>query len=315
MLRKVVLVGAKDGIKTSISLLALMVPISLGITLLDYSGALAFISQWIAPVFKYMGLPGPAAFAFITGALVNCYSAIAIMITLPLSGREITILSLLVLLAHNLPVEVSVQKKAGSSAVFITILRVGAALAAGVALNFLLPAEESIASDAPAAAAVQAGPLSRVFLDWVYGSFLMIIKVLLIIVGLMIMNRFLEETRIVEKVSGVVYPRLFVLGLSRQSAFLWIISNTLGLAYGAGVILAQKRENKISDKDIRELNVSMATCHSILEDTLLFVAIGASLFWVVAPRFLIAAIGVWAYRFIIRLLQGRQNGRPPETAA
>ena len=44
------------------------------------------------------------------------------------------------------------------------------------------------------------------------------------------------------------------------------------------------------------LNRSIAICHSLLEDTLLFVAIGAWALWITMPRLVLAAAAVWGYR-------------------
>jgi hypothetical protein len=37
-------------------------------------------------------------------------------------------------------------------------------------------------------------------------------------------------------------------------------------------------------------------CHSLLEDTVLFLAVGAPLFWITVPRFGLALLAVWIER-------------------
>jgi hypothetical protein len=54
----------------------------------------------------------------------------------------------------------------------------------------------------------------------------------------------------------------------------------------------------ITPRDAQLLNRSIAICHSLLEDTLLFAAIGAWVLWITLPRLVIAAGVVWTYRII-----------------
>ena len=52
-------------------------------------------------------------------------------------------------------------------------------------------------------------------------------------------------------------------------------------------------------------SLSLGISHSLIEDTFLFVAIGASLFWVLVPRMVAAALMVWAYVLVMSFLQPR----------
>jgi spore maturation protein SpmB len=291
--------GGRQGVKNGLSLLVLMVPISFLVAILDWAGGMRIFSQAISPAFNLFGLPGSAALAFVSGALLNCYSAIAIMIALPLSPREITILSLMVLFSHNLPIELSVQKKTGSSILLMLFYRLGAGVLAGVALNLLMPGHvPSMLEPSQARQAVAMVPFSAMLITWTQGSLTLIIKIMLIIMGLMILNQFLKESGVMPYLMELLSPLLKVVGLTKETAYLFIVANTLGLAYGSGVMLGEKQEGRIADKSIRELNVFIATCHSLLEDTLLFVAIGASLFWVTLPRLIVAGCAVWVYRWV-----------------
>ena len=69
-------------------LLKLMIPISLGVTLMQYSGLLAWMAEWINPVFVHFGLPGESAVAFISGATAGTYAGIAAMMAIPLTMKQ-----------------------------------------------------------------------------------------------------------------------------------------------------------------------------------------------------------------------------------
>ncbi|MEN6417168.1 MAG: transporter, partial [Armatimonadota bacterium] len=78
---------------------------------------MAVISGFLAPLMRLIGLPGQAALVFLSGALLNNYSAIAVMGTVALSLRDATILAVMCVICHNLLVETTVMKSAGSSAI------------------------------------------------------------------------------------------------------------------------------------------------------------------------------------------------------
>jgi len=72
---------------------------------------------------------------------MSLYAPIAILATLPLSPREITILAVMCLITHNMIVETAVQSKTGSNYTVMFLLRVVSSFVAAYFLNLLLPAQ------------------------------------------------------------------------------------------------------------------------------------------------------------------------------
>jgi len=101
-------------------------------------------------------------------------------------------------------------------------------------------------------------------------------------------------------------PVMQFMGLSRNSSFLWLVANIIGLTYGSAIIIEQVQEGKISTKDVRQLNNHLAISHSLLEDTSLWVVVGVPLFWVTVPRIALAIIVVWSVRGFERLFNINQ---------
>jgi len=64
----------------------------------------------------------------------------------------------------------------------------------------------------------------------------------------------------------------------------------LGIAYGAGVIIKISKEKALPKADMWFMGLFLATCHAVVEDTLLFVVIGGIGAWIIIPRLLIALI-------------------------
>ena len=64
--------------------------------------------------------------------------------------------------------------------------------------------------------------------------------------------------------------------------------------------MLQEIETKgITSRSANLLNYHIAINHSLLEDTLLFVAIGVPVGWIVIPRIILAIIIVWCLRAIL----------------
>ena len=107
--------GFKKALPTVLWLLSIMVPISLAVTILSWTGVLGWAAKGLVPVFRLVGLPAETALAFLSAVFLNIYSGIAAMASIPLTDRQVTILAMIMLISHNFVVEATVQKKTGSS--------------------------------------------------------------------------------------------------------------------------------------------------------------------------------------------------------
>jgi spore maturation protein SpmB len=125
----------------------------------------------------------------------------------------------------------------------------------------------------------------------------------------MILQNVLKEFKILDIISKIFAPLMRVFGLSSESSFLWFVAQTLGLTYGSAVMIEEVDRNEISTFDANLLNYHIAINHSLLEDTLLFVAIGVPAGWMIAPRLILAIIVVWSVRFLLRLKSNIENKR------
>jgi hypothetical protein len=279
-----------------------MVPISLGAALLRYYGLLGPIASPLAGAFRLLGLSAEGALVFITSVFVNIYSAIAVIGTLSLNLREATILALMCLISHNLIVETSVVRRIGSNGLSMLLIRLGGSIVGAVSLNLLLP--ESLSATMPLggeAAASNAGSLGVMLSFWALDSLRLSGTIVAIVIGLTFLSRILEHYNVVGRISRFFRPVLGALGLPEESAFLWVVANTLGLAYGAAVMFENVEEGKLDREKADLLNHHLVLSHSLLEDTLLFVAIGVGALWITIPRLILAAAVVWGRRAVLYL--------------
>lgn len=285
-------------------LLSIMIPVSLAVTLLKFTGVLEHIAGWMNPMFSLIGLPGDAAFVFITSMALNIYSAIAVISTLPFSERELTILALMCLISHNYFVETAIQKKTGSSAVKITLVRFIYSFIGAYSLNILMPADSGKIITASSGSAELS--IAGIFSSWFYNSLFLIVQIIVIVTLLLILQKILDEFGFIDKLAVILRPLLRVMGLPDSVAFLWIVANTLGLAYGSAIMIEQSESGKLIKEDADLLNHHIGISHSLLEDTLLFVAIGVPALWIIFPRVILATIEVWLLK-LRKLIFGKTN--------
>jgi len=89
--------GSRAGLRTAVWLLSIMIPVSFVVLVLRWSGALAYVGDLFAPVFRFLDLPGSSALAFLSSLFISPYTAIAVMGELDLSVREVTIQAVVVI--------------------------------------------------------------------------------------------------------------------------------------------------------------------------------------------------------------------------
>lgn len=277
--------------KTIWWLTKIMTLVSFAIMLLQYFGVIEWISYWLTPIFSHFGLPGEAALAYVSGYFVNCYSAIAVMTTLDLSTRAATILSVMVLCSHNMIVETTVQHKTGSSVARIVAIRTLSAFILGWVLNKIMPGSFEAT---PVIGNVQEQLTFMIMLkDWFFRTLKNVIIMAILVYLLTVLQKILTEYGIIEYISKFLKPVMIFFGLSPNTAFLWLVSNTLGLAYGAGIMI-EEAEKGITTKDENDLlNHHIGISHSNLEDLLLFAAVGGAYFWMLLSRWAMSWILVW----------------------
>lgn len=281
-------------------LLKIILPISLIVRFLDYFGVLAVLAGWLNPVFMHLGLPGSTAIVFITSIFLPLYAPLAIITSMSITLRELTILALMCQISHNLPVECAIQGKTGTSFWSMVSLRIAMSLIIALILNFILPQQMGmpvfVRTDAVAIDSVQ-----KVLLMWLKSSLQISLLIIVIVTSLNVLYGILEKNHLIDKMSRGIAIILKFFGLSAQTAFLWLIGYIVGLSYGGAMMLDQMNEGKVTKSEAELLNYHLAVSHSIIEDNLLFVALGVSIWWILGVRLTAAWLVVWIRRGYLEL--------------
>ena len=293
---KDVLPGA---LKTCIWMVEITAGVSFAMMLLKYFNILPWISDLISPLFSHFGLPGAAALAYLSGYFVNTYSAIAIITSLGLDWRAVTIIGTMVLCSHSMVLETAIQKKTGASAVRVVLVRTLSALFLGYVLNLVLP--QTGTSFAEASVQQEAQTFTAAFMEWLLPTLKLVVLMTVIIFALNILQRILSEFGIMDAIARVLRPFTLALGLPANTAFLWLVANIVGLGYGAAIMLDEIGRGNVSGTDVELLNTHISVSHSNVEDLLLMTAIGGIWWIMLSVRVVIAAALVWGQRLELRL--------------
>lgn len=285
-------------IKTTSWLLKIMIPISFAVCLAQYYGIIAWCAQWLNPLFCHIGLPGASSIAFLTGATSTTYAALAVMMTMELTLRQATIIAIMVLICHALPLECTVNKKVGSKPFRMAFLRICGALLAADYLNLLLP-EMSEPFSALTISADNA-TIYEVLRTWLWSTVKLSAMIFVIIYALMFIQRAMEKYGLMEKLIKPLSPIMVFFGLPRDAAYLWLVGNVLGISYGSAVMIQLEEEGKITPEEANEVNYHLIMNHSMLEDTLVFAAAGVSALWILTTRLLFALLLVWGRKAFLK---------------
>jgi len=199
-------------------------------------------------------------------------------------------LATIILVAHSLPIELGVAKKAGAKIVPLFIVRFGFGFIAGIVLFQIYKLFGSLNYYPEMVNQIVISQKDSSFWIWVLTELKNYFIIFLLITILIIILDLLKRAGIIELVNKALYPVLKVLGIGKEVIPITVFGMTLGLAYGGGLIINEVEQNELSKRDVFYALLLMSLCHSLIEDSLLMISIGAHYSGVFIFRTLFALI-------------------------
>jgi len=261
-----------NALKSSWLIIKLVIPIYILADLLLYYGLLSKISFIFEPITKLLHLPPDAALSIVSGMFLNLYAAISFAAPLGLSPSEWTILAIFLGVCHSLLVENAVMKKLGISNKYSYILRIGGGVLIAYSSTFII-SNDGAKSIVKEVSKKHFNNLFDLLLNSFYNASILALKIIAIIVVLIFLMDFIKSKFNAKNVS---------LSFAMGAGLL------LGITYGAGVLISEAKN--MSKKEILFVATFLSICHSVIEDTLLFVIYGASFTQIIAIRVVWATI-------------------------
>lgn len=140
------------------------------------------------------------------------------------------------------------------------------------------------------------------------GAAVLGLKLLLIIVPLVTLFEVLRYLPVFRRSRRGVEALMRGMGLSPEAAVPLFTGIFLGIAYGAGIIIRVSQEKGLSRRELFVVGLFLATCHAVVEDTLLFVVLGGN-GWIMLGMRLLLAVGLTL--LLARFWRRGRGGRTP----
>lgn len=291
-----------------VTLLKVMVPALLVVKALDMIGATQWIGVALGPLMELVGLPPEMGMVWAATLLTNIFTGLVVFFEVAgdasLSVAQVTVLGALLLIGHSLPVEGAVAKRAGVPWWAIIALRIGGALVFAALVHWsyrLLGARWPGLGQQAAELAWRPNPSAEGLGHWLVSQLSTLGLIFVIIFALMALLEVLKALNLERLVHLALAPLLGFLGIGRGAANVTVIGVTLGLSYGAGLLLRDLDSGVMSRRDAILALCFLGLCHSVIEDTLLILLLGAELWAVLGARIafaivVIALIARWPQR-------------------
>ena len=298
-----------DAFTSYFVLIRLMVPALIIVKLLDMIGGTRFLAALLAPVMEVVGLPAEMGIVWAAAMLTSIYTSLAVFadmsLTTPLSVAQVSVLGTMILVAHSLPVEGAVAKATGVPWPATLTIRIGGALVIGSMLH--LSYSTTGAFQEPAVMLWRPEVADPSLLAWAVSQLRSLGMIFLIILALMALLRALKALGIERLMHAVLAPMLKMIGIGKEATNVTIIGFTLGISIGAGLLIREARNGQLSRRDIFLTMAFLGLCHSVIEDTLLILLMGADLSAILWSRLAFAIVVTMLLARLGRLIPAPQQ--------
>ncbi len=296
--------GLTKGLQLTWTLGKVIFPVTLIVTILQFTPVLPWAMNKLEPIMGWIGLSGEAAVPLVLGNFLNLYAGIAAIISFDFTVKEVFILAVMLSFSHNLLIESTVAKKVGVSWWFVVGVRLSLAFISAFLINLFWKGgqEQAVYGFAPEQQAVPEG-WTEIIMHGVQTALIGIVQLAFIVIPLMIVMQYLRESGWLTRFSGWVAPATRFLGMERNTSMTLVAGLTIGLAYGAGLMIQAVEEDGVSKKDMYLAVLFLVSCHAVVEDTLVFIPLGIPIWPLLLIRLLTAIVLTAAVGFVWNKLQ------------
>lgn len=292
------------------SLVKITIPILLLVRFIELMGWIEWLALSIVPLMSWVGLPGEMGLVWVTGMVSSLYTAMVIFYQLggseTLTIAQVSVLGTMLLISHALPVEGAIAKAAGVSMWFTLLLRIGGGLLLGMILHVIYSRFDLLQT--PITAIWQPGEIQSDWMSWFLLQAQTLLAALLIISALTLLIHFLRFVGIEKGIHFLLSPVLRLLGISTKASNIIIVGFTLGITLGGGILIREVRSGNIHSKDVFISMAFLGLCHSLIEDTLLILLLGADLSAILWARVVFSLLFVALLSRALDKLPERHHG-------
>jgi len=270
----------KTALRSSWTILKLIVPIYILADVLFYYNILSHITFIFKPLVSLLGLPQEAALSIVSGLFLNLYAAIAFAAPLGLTAKSWTVLAVFLGVAHALLVETEIMKRLGIARLYSIALR----LSIGLLIGLLVASfPESWFSQAQVKASlpesIHYDTIIALLKNSIYEALSLSIKIIALVTTLIFFLDGVKSLPWLQKHSQKI-----------NSSFSILVGVILGITYGAGILISEYEKGILKKEEILFIGTYLMICHAMIEDTLLFVIFGANPWIIIGLRLTFATL-------------------------
>ena len=187
---KFLVASAKGAFKLWLKILKIMIPISIIVKIMEMLGLITIFGKCLEPIMVFIGLPGIMGLVWAITMATNLWAGALLFVSLSglidISMAQVTILGILMLMAHGLPMEIRMVQKCGVSAIFSLALRMVSAIGLAYAFNHIFSAFNLLQTPANIVIGSPSISGSNLF-DWALHQGKSYIFVLMMLLGLVLL--------------------------------------------------------------------------------------------------------------------------------
>ncbi|MCM3585148.1 nucleoside recognition domain-containing protein [Mesobacillus maritimus] len=291
--------GSLVGLQTVWTLGKIIFPVTLIVTILQYTPVLPWVIEAITPLMALIGLSGDAAIPLVLGNFLNLYAGIGAILSLELTVKEVFIIAVMLSFSHNLFIESGVALKVGVKLWIVLVVRLGLAFLSAIVINLVWNGGSEIAKYGmiPAQEAQPTG-WGAIAIEGVEKAGLGILQIAIIVIPLMIMIQILKDLKWLDLFSKWISPFTRMLGMKENTSMTLASGLLIGLAMGAGVMIQAVKEDGVTKKDATIAFIFLVACHAVIEDTLIFIPLGIPVLPLLLIRVVVAILLTMTVAFI-----------------
>ncbi len=277
------------------ALVKVMVPVIIGVKILKEAGLIVYLAWPLEPIMGLVGLPAEMGLVWATGIINGFYPAVALYASLTAGStvtvEQVTVLSLLLLFAHGLPVELKVARMCGPTILGQAFFRLGGAFLCGWIFHIICT---TFGLFQQAGVSVwQQGEEALTLWGWAVGEVRNFASLFVVVFFVFLAVRILDWLKVTHAMRFVLRPVLTCVGISPSAATVTVVGLTLGISFGSGVIVKEARSGSLKEKDIFYSLTLMGQSHSLIEDTLITVFLGATLWGALGLRVVFSLVALF----------------------
>ena len=266
-------------VTVSVPLFKLMIPIILLVKVLEEIGAITLLGQWLGPLMALVGLPEEMSLVWAATIATNIYGGMIVLYSVAadntLTVAQMTVLGGLLLMAHGLPIETRIAQLAGMRMRVAIITRMFGAFAFAWLLHIFYDQTQTLQE--PAQMMWQPQPIPDGLVYWFLAQAKALAMIQIVIIILLTFLKIMRMLGVEKVIQWMLRPLLKLVGIGKEATTITLVGITLGIAFGGGLLIKEAHAGHVSKKDVFTSLILLGFCHSLIEDTLLVILLGAHL--------------------------------------